>query len=297
MASSANNIKINPVNVYWQIEASECWDFTGATAAGLGGKYVTLDLVDGTAYYIWFDENNTDTDPVVSGRTAIPVDYAASASATAIATAFQTAVGAAVGLDATISGKVVTTKRVDIGEVTAPTIGNVTAGIALTVIRKGKDLDLGLLQGDIEPNVSPANLQITAHQFGMTPLASLSQGFETLELETVLLETDKAKLKEFYKIYGGSVTPVSGTEIFGAGTAVLGRNMLTEAARLILKPVNSVDDTNNFNFALAIPIPSSLVFSGENPEVLNVTWQGFVDRDFNSNINAVSIGDIFQTGL
>jgi hypothetical protein len=295
---NANNIQINPVNVYWRIEAQESWDFTGATASGLGGKYVTMYLPDGTGYYAWFDENNTDTDPAPGGLTAIPVDYAAAATASAIATAFQTAVEAVTGFTATISGLVVKTKRDAVGQCTLSTIGTVTAGLALTILRKGKDLDLGLLQGDIEPNFSPSNLSITAHQFGLTPLASLSQGFETLEVETVLLETDTAKLKELYKIYGGTLTPGGGTELFGAGTSVLGKNMLVEAARLIFKPVNSgVDDTKNFNFTLAVPVPSSIVFSGENPQTLNVSWSCFTDLEFNSNINAIAIGDIFQTGL
>jgi hypothetical protein len=296
MSSSSNNIKINPVNVYWQIEATEKWDFSEATAAGFGGKYMKFYLPDGTGYYAWGDENNTDTDPAVASHTAIAIEYAAGATPTAIATAFQTAVDALAGFIATRDGTEVTVKRVDVGECTVADEGT-TTDVTLTIIRKGKDFDLGLLQGDIEPNFEAANLTITAHQYGQTPLASLSQGFSDLSVETVLLETDKAKLKELYKIYGGTVTPGSGTEIFGAGSAVLGKNMLQEAARLVLKPVNATDDTGNFNIALAIPVPSSMSFSGENPSVLNVTWQGFIDRELNSAINAVSIGDIFQTGL
>lgn len=298
MASSANNIKINPVNVFWKIEGSESWDFTGATAAGLGGKYVTMYLPDGTGYYAWFDENNTDTDPAPGGGlTAIPVDYAANATASAIATAFQTAVAGVTGFDATVSGLVVTVVRDAVGEVTDATIGTVTAGLVLTILRRGKDLDLGLLQGDIEPNFAPQNLSVTAHQFGATPLASLSQGFSEITCETALLETEKSKLKALYKLYGGAYTPSGGTEVFGAGTSVLGKNLLIDAARLVFKPVNAVNDTDNFNFMLAVPVPSSLVFSGENPQVLNVTWQGFIDRDFDSRINAVAIGDIFQAGI
>lgn len=297
MSSSANNIKINPVNVYWQIEASECWDFTGATASGLGGKYVLLSNAAGVGYYAWFDENNTDTDPAVAGRTAIPVDYAAAATASAIATAFQTAVGAAAGFDATISGLVVTSKRTAVGEVDASTIGTVTAGIALTTIRTGKDFDLGLLQGNVEPSVSPANLDIKAHQFGTTPLASLSQGFDKIECKTVLLETDSAKLEEIYSVYGGSYTPGSGTRVYGAGGAVIGRNILTDAARLVLRPVNAVDNTTDTVIMLCVPVPESLSFSGENPQVLNVNWKGFLDTSVNGNVNAVAFGDVFQAGF
>jgi hypothetical protein len=296
MSCTATSIKINPVNVLWKIEAQESWDFSGVTASGLGGQYVTMYLPDGTGYYAWFDENNLDTDPAPASLTEIEVNYAASALPSAIATAFQTAVNAVSGFTATVSGTKVTVIRDDVGEVTAATVGTASS-VVLTTCRRGKNFDLGLLQGDIEPNFSPSNFIVQAHQYGLTPLASLSQGFEEISVETALLETSKSKLKELYKIYGGSVTPGGGTEIFGAGTAVLGKNILVDAARLVLKPVNSVNDTENFNIALCIPVPSSMVFSGENPQILNVTWQGFVDIDFNNKINAVSIGDIFQAGL
>lgn len=298
MGCDSNNIKINPVNVYWRIEANECWDFTGATAAGLGGKYVTFYLPNGSGYYAWFDENNTDTDPAPGGGlTAISVDYAASATATAIATAFQTAVDAVTGFSATIDGLVVCTQRDDVGEVTTSTIGTVTAGMTLTICRKGKDFDLGLLEGDVEPSVTPSNLDVKAHQFGPTPIASLSQGFEKIECKTVLLETNTSKLKAVYSIYGGSYTPGGGTEVFGAGSSVIGRNILTDAARLVLRPVNAVNNTTDTVIMLCVPVPDSLTFSGENPQKLSVTWKGFLDLGVNTNVNAMAFGDVFQTGF
>jgi hypothetical protein len=294
MSCDANAVKINPVNVYWQIEARDCWDFTGSTASGLGGKYILLSspTVD---YYVWWDENNTDTDPAVAGRTAIPVDYAASATLSAIITATQVAVDAVTGLEATIDGNSIEIVRDDIGEVTASTVGTTTT-VALTVVRKGKDFDLGLLQGDVEPSMTPAVLDIKAHQYGPTPIASLTQGFDKIECKTVMLETTTSKLQEVYSIYGGSFTPSLGTEIFGAGSASIGRNILTEAARLVLRPVNAGDNTTDTVIMLCIPVPDSLKFSGENPETLSITWKGFLDTSANSNYNALAFGDVFQPG-
>lgn len=297
MSVSTSNISISPVNVYWKIEAQECVDFADATASGLGGKYISFYKADGTGIYAWFDENNTDVDPAPAGLTAVPVDYAAGASAATIASAFVTAVGAAVGFDAAlISGSTTKVKviRTAVGEVAS--YGG-DSGLSVSVIRKGKNLDLGLLQGNIEPNFSPANLNITAHQYGVTPLASLAQGFEEISCETVLLETTKAKLSEFYKIYGGQETPVGGSLVVGAGSAVNGKNMLSEAARLVFKPVNAADDTQNYNIMLAVPVPGTLTFSGEDPKTLTVSWNGFIDLEFDSKFNAVAIGDVFQVGL
>lgn len=299
MAVSTANIEISPVNVFWKIEAQECVDFSNATASGLGGTYISFYREDGTGIYAWFDENNTDVDPAPGGGlVAVPVDYAASATPAAIASAFVTAVGAATGFDAAlVSGSTtkVNVKRTAVGEVA--TYGGTATQLETTIIRKGKNLDLGLLQGDIEPNFSPANFIVQAHQYGVTPLASLNQGFEEISCETVLLETTKSKLAEFFKIYGGEETPGGGTLVIGAGTAAQGKNLLTEAARLVFKPVNAVDETQNFNIMLAVPTPGTLTFSGENPKTLTVSWQGFVDLEFDSKFNAVAVGDVFQAGL
>lgn len=298
MAVSTANVSISPVNVFWKIEAQEVVDFSNVTASGIGGQYLSFYLPDGTGIYAWFDENTTDVDPAPGGLTEVEVDYAASATPAAIATAFVAAVGAATGFDAVlVSGSTtqVTVKRTSVGEVSAP--GGTATTAIVTRVRVGKNVDLGLLQGNIEPSFSPSNLVLTAHQTGVTPLAALNQGFEDISCETVLLETTKSKLAEFFKIYGGTETPGGGSQVIGAGTVSNGKNMLTEAGRLVFKPVNASDNTGNYNIMLAVPVPSSLTFSGEDPKTLTVTWQGFVDLEFDTKFNAVAIGDVFQTGL
>jgi hypothetical protein len=297
MSCSTNGVKIQPYNVTWIAEAGESWDFYGATASGLGGKYVTMYLPDGTGYYAWFDENNTDVDPAPSGLTEIEVDYAASATATAIATAFQTAVNAVTGFTATISGLVVTVERDDVGEVTDATIGSVTSGIELAICRRGKNYDLGLLQGDIELSAAPSNFELTAHQTGVSKLALLNQGFESVEITTVLLETNNSSIRDIYKIYGGAETPMAGTEVFGLGSGIIGKNMLIESARLRMRPVGASDGLNDITMMSAIPVPESMTLSGENPRTLSVTWTGFVDEAFNDKFNVLAFGDVDQAGL
>jgi hypothetical protein len=298
MASSVNNIAINPVNVYWKMEQTETWDFTGLTKAGLDAKaFQFYSALNAAAHYIWFDGTGATVDPAIAAFTQHEVTIGTD-TPTAIATAVAAVVTAITGFDATSSGPYVTVKRTAAGETTESfdAAGGDASDIVYTLTRRGRDMDLGLLQGDVECNFQPSNFILTSHQTGLTPLAALNQGFETLECTTTMLETHKANLKELYKIYGGVVQ--GGTsEVFGVGTASQGKNMMIEAGRLVLKPVNASDDTGNFNFMLAVPVPETLTFSGENPRVLSLTWQGFVDRDFNSKFNAIAIGDIYQTGL
>ena len=48
---------------------------------------------------------------------------------------------------------------------------------------------------------------------------------------------------------------------------------------------------------LAVPVPSSITFSGSNPRVLEVAWSGFPDLSKDSRVNSVLIGDPSQTGI
>ncbi len=295
--TSQNFIKINPVNVLWQIEAMERLDFTGVTGSPQNNKTVHLFLPTGVEHYFWLNYNSGGSDPTETG-TAHVVAVASGATSATIATDFATAIAAVTGFTASATGSVVTVCRVlgtGVGPVSNPTT-SLIAPFVLTQVRRGKDFNLGLLMGDISPAFEPANLIVQAHQFGKTPLASLNQGFAKLECVTKLLETDNTKLQDLYQIYGGSVTGGT-TTVFGAGTSVLGTNILVDAARLIFKPVNASDNTGNLVIQLALPVPGSLSFSGEKPSELSVTWQGFVDLLLNTKINALMLGDSTQTGL
>lgn len=296
--SSTNFIKINPVNVYWQIEAMEKLDFNGAVAASIQSKYIQLYLKT-VGHYFWVNYNSLGSDPSQTG-TGHAVVVSIGDADTVIAESFKVAIAAVTGFTAVRSGTVVTVCRTlstGVGEATTPTENFGDGYLVLTQVRRGKDFNLGLLKGDVDPKFSPTNLTINAHQFGKTPLLTLNQGFDKIEVATKLLETDNTKLKELHKIYGGTVTGGSSTDVFGAGTSVLGSNILVDAARLIFKPVNASDNLGNMQIALAIPVPGSLIFSGENPEELEVTWMGFADLLMNSKINVISFGDIYQTGL
>lgn len=297
MASSVDNVQIVPVNVYWKMEHTETWDFTGLTKAGLDGTSFKFNsATDAAKEFVWFDGTGSTSAPTVAGYTANKVDiHTGNTTDAQIAATTATAVSAISGFAASASGAIVTVKRTAVGLTTESS--DVDSGIVYALSRRGRDYDLGLLQGDVDLSFSPSNFVLNAHQYGKTPLAAINQGFEKLECSTTLLETQKSQLQELYTIYGGTLTPDAGTQVYGVGSISNGKNMMIEAGRLVLKPVNATDDSTNFNLMLAIPVPDSLTFSGENPRTLKLTWQGFVDRDFNTKFNAIAIGDVFQSGL
>ncbi len=297
MSGSANNVVISPVNVLWRIEASEQIDYTGLVAADLGNSYwIIRSAKDAVLYHLWHNLDAGGVDPAPGGSTAIEVAVTTGDSMSVVATAVAVAVDAVSGFDSSASDALVGVNRDVPGLVTDT--ADFDSGVAITICRRGKDFDLGLLQGDVELSAAFASFIVTAQQTGVTPRAALYQGIETLEVSTTMLETQNSKLSEIYGLYGtDGFTPGGGTEVFGVGTSKQGNNLLTDAARLVLKDVNAVDDLNNRTLMLCIPQPDSLVFSGENPRTLSVTWQGFVDDQMDSQISALNFGDETQTGL
>ena len=294
MSSGANNVKISPVNVRWQIEASEIIDFTGLTGFDVKGNSFNISTAkDLILNYIWGDDS-VEADPAVVGRVGVPFTVVGDTdTATVLAVSCAAALDALPGYNATAAAGIVTVVRADVGLVTAA--ADTDMGVAFTVCREGKDFDLGLLDGDVEFSVTPAMFDVTAHQTGVTKRAALFQGVEEISASTTMLETDISSLEEIYSLYGGSYTPGAGTKIFGIGTNKIGQNLLIGAARLVMRPTAAVDNTLDSVIMLAVPVPSSLVFSGENPRTLSVDWTGYVDDTYASDVvNTVAFGDVFQ---
>lgn len=290
MASSANNIVISPVNVLWRIEANHQITMVADVADSLDGKYFTLM---GT-HYVWFD-GVAAADPAPAGLTAIPVAYTTGDSAATLAGLVATAIDGLGDFNATASGAVVDVFADAVGSKTDS--ADVDAGVSVVICRRGKNFDLGLLEGDIEFNYTPSLNVVTSQQTGVTPRAALYQGAETIEATTVMQETQNSNLKEIYGLFGTSGFTPSTSEVFGIGTSKQGQNILVDAARLTLKDVNAVDETNNRSFMLAVPTPESLIFSGENPRTLSITWQGYIDDTVDSRVSAILFGDELQAGL
>lgn len=293
----AGNVEISPVNALWRIEAQEQLDFTGLTGADVKGNAFNISTAkNAILHYVWGDDGVV-SDPAIVGRTGVEFTVSGdSMTDSAIATAVAAALDALPGYVATASGAKVSVKRAAVGEVTSA--ADVDMGVVVTVCYKGKDVDLGLLSGDVELSLSPSVFTVQAHQTGLTPRAALMQGIETAEVGLELLETKTANLKEIYGVYGTTgFTPSMGTEVFGIGTSKQGENLLPYCARLELKPVNAVDDSKNVCLMLALPIPDSLVFSGENPRTLSVTFQGYVADGVDNRVSTVLFGNPAQTGI
>lgn len=291
MGSSANNIVISPMNLFWRIEAIHQFEMVADVADSLDGTYFT---VMGT-HYVWFD-GVAAADPAPAGLTAVPIAYTTGDSADTLAGLVNTALDALGDFGSAVSGAVVTVTAAAVGE--KDDSADVDAGVTVTICRKGKDFDLGLIEGEPSLNVEPDVLDVPAQQKGIVPVTSIIRGTNA-SAEITMLETPKSNLEEFYKIYGGSFTPGAGTKVFGIGTAAIGKNLLVDAARLEMVPVNVLSDelSYNVNIMLTAPVPGTLLFSGENVRTMTVTFKSYPDDSKDSRVDTVLIGDASQAGI
>lgn len=298
MASGdAANIINSPVNVFWRIEAQTELEFSGSTDDPDALEFNIFEP-DGTKVRFIFDLDGVSTIPAAgAGERVVEIDVVTGDSAATRASKAQVVIDGDSAFSATVSSTTVTVTGAAVGRVT--NAADVDSGITITTCRTGQDLDLGLLSGTVDPTLDAQNFEVTAHQTGIVTRALLHQG-SNIEVTTTLLETTKSKLAELYGVYGSqSFTPGGGTEVFGVGTGAIGTNLLVQAARLEMIPVTSVSAelSYNTNFMLALPIPGTLSFNGEEPRTLEVTWRGFPDTNITSTVDTLLFGDPTQTGL
>ena len=111
------------------------FDATGAVATNLDGTYF---LVSSTAtdYYVWFNLDGGSVDPMVAGRTGIPVAIATGNPSTTIASNIQNAIQNVGGAKTIFY--YLTTSAGDFFRITNNTVGNVTDIGAGTAVGPGK---------------------------------------------------------------------------------------------------------------------------------------------------------------
>jgi hypothetical protein len=290
--NAAGNIKIQPRNALWEIEEKTCIEVSSNAGSVLDGKSFKFWAGGDTAkFYVLLDEGSA-TDPAYPGFTKITAAIVAEDSAAAIATAIKTAVDANSNFVATASGSTVNI-ACEVAADTTPTL-DVDTDFIFTRAQEGGSTDLGLLEGDISTTFSESTFEVFAHQYGTTLLSDLRQGV-SVEVSMVMQESDPAKLKAvFSRSAGGTHTPLSGTELWGWGTSRLGTSTIIQARRLILKPVNAVDESETLCFWKAYAMPDSLTISGENPQTTSIAFKVYRDESKPSAISYFSYGDYTQ---
>lgn len=293
MASNVGNIRIEPVNVTWEIE--EQWQVTcvADVSSSLQSKYFKMYDGANAGYYVWLNVGGSGVDPAVANHTEVEIAISANASASAVATAISAAVDALAGFHASASGADVLITANVAGD--ADDMVDVSTGFVFTQCQDGGALDLGYLDGNVEATFEETLLEVKAHQTGANLLAELRQGHVT-EVTLTMKECDPDHLKDiFARGAGATHTPSGGTEVFGWGTSRQGLNTVVQARRLVLHPVAEGSSAlKDVCLWKAYPMPDTLVFSGEDMKTLGLTFKTYIDDSKPDEINRWMQGDWTQ---
>lgn len=295
MSCNVANIKIDPIDAYWEIEEQVCLNAQNIVAANLDAKYFNIYDAS-TTYYVWFNLDAGSVDPAPGG-TGIEVAVTTGDSVATILGAMKTAIEGATGYTGRIDGNELYI-TLDVTDKVSSDAADVDSGLEVVVVTKGGSIYLGVIDSDVEPNFSEDKLDVTGHQFGTSILAQLRQG-NNAEVSIALKESNKALYQEIFEAGGGTFTPVAGTELFGWGDNKQGSNVIKNSRRLRFNPVRlgNADRSEDLTFWLAYPNPDSIVYSGENFKLLNVTFTTFLDLSKPRALRRFAFGDSSQTGI
>lgn len=300
----AGNIEIVPIMAsYGQYECATVVA-TADVASSHNNDYFRLYDFNDDPYYVWFNVGGAgvDPDPDTGASDPIEVDIAVGASAATVAAAIAAAIDAFAG-GLWESTNVAGSASVCICSMQPGVQRHVVAGVGLTGFTyttniNGSYLDLGFIDGDVEPTYDVQSLEVKAHQTGTTILTKLVQG-KTVTLELSLLELTDTIYQTVFKQIGDVATPTGGTvDVVALGTGSNGRNLINKAGKLVLHPYNlaSSDRSKDLAIWLASLVPVSEPHSGENPVQLKVQLTSYPDNSRQANFNIFVRGDHLQAG-
>lgn len=297
MACSTNvsNIRLEAAFVSWGRKNKDCITPVADVAGSLNDTYFEFSSPT-VSYYVWYNVNSLGTDPALAGKTGIEVALATGAAASAVVTATVSAIETAGAAWATADsdGLSFDLECKVIGAVISATADTGSTGFAFVAKVVGLGGDLGRTSDGIEVSFETTSFEVKANQSGETLLDEIKTG-NVLSCSMNLLEMTQARWSELVgEGLGDKLTPAGGTEFVGFGSSKDYVSMLDLAGELVLKPVNSSDNSRNFTFWKSLPKPSSVNFSGTDLQVMAVEFSAYVDETKDSKISLGGFGDQTQ---
>lgn len=290
---------LSAADVKWVRREGSCVD-VNSIADTQDGTYFEIDAPDDHAgnnqeFYVWFDLDGSSVDPAIAGRTGIEVDILTGETAEEVAA--KTA--AAIDLNANFRAKVnssdlsqVLIKSYYGGAVTQATTDGDTSFVFVQT-NSGLGGDLGKTSGGVELAMEAQSVQIFADQTGQIPQDEVFIG-SNVEVTVSLMEMTQERWKTVVgSVTGDSFTPAGGSELVGYGTSRLYQSFFDLGGQLILHPSRKASTDRSFDLNLwkCAPKPASVNFSGEDPQMMEVTFTALPDTEVESAINLMTFGD------
>lgn len=300
--TSQTDFLLSAADVSWGRQECSTFDFSGvSTVASLAGDYITFNSPAShgaaeTLRYFWFDQTGSNTDPAPSGAgTGTEIDISSAADVSAAVAAIVAAIDGVAGIKASVSSssnQVFIVESQFIGAATAADASNASgASVSRTVTGIGGSL--GKTDGGVEVSMETTTVQITADQTAGIILDEVLTG-NTVEVSMSLLEMTAERWETVVgSVVGDTYTPSSGTQLVGIGTSRVYQSLFDLGGLLILHPSRFADSDRSKDIVLwkAAPKPSSINFSGSEPQVMEVTFSGLSNSNVQEAINIMSFGD------
>lgn len=303
MASTQQSTTLlSAADVTWVRKEKTCID-VNVVATALDAKYFEIDAPasHGGAnqeFFVFFDLDGASVPPAPAGKTAIEVDVVTGDTETQVATKLAAAVEANANFYAKVDPNDATQVLIEPkfgGPVGAPTT-DVDTTFDIQQISSGLGGDLGKTSGGVELSMEASTIQITSDQTGAIPLDEVFNG-STVEASMSLLEMTPERWKTVVgSVTGDTFTPSGGTELVGMGTSRQYVSLFDLGGMLILHPTRYPASDRSYDITLfnSAPKPASIGFSGEEPQVMEVTFTALEDRNVNSAISLMAFGDSEQ---
>jgi len=295
---STTSFLLSAADVSWGRREETCVTVNVAAAA-LDGKYFLLEGIDddfGTdvPYYVWFNLDAGSVDPAPAGRTAIEVAVTTGEAAADVAAALLAAVEAEAAFRAS-AGSIATQISIQSeykGKVAAAS-ADVDTTFTFERNVEGAGGDLGKTSGGVEITMETTTAPILADQTGQIVQDEFLTG-QTIEVSMSLLEmTEENWERVVGSVTGDVYTPAGGTQLVGFGEDRLYASLFDLGGELVLHPSRFAESDRSKNITLwkSAPKPASINFSGEEPQLMEVTFTALADRSIQSAINLMAFGD------
>jgi hypothetical protein len=295
VASAKTDIKLEAVNVYWGVEKCDSVTFVDDVTGSLSGEYWDINVIGGdleteTQYYVLMD-NGSAVDPAPSGKTKISVNYTDDDDAATLAGLFVTALSA-LDVSASASAGVVTYENKYIGKVTEEDFSNAPS-FTFVNLREAKGGSLGsTAQGGSTLNMEAQSVDLVSDQTGSLVLGQIYTG-SAASIDMSLIEMTKERWETVVGSVTGDVhTPSGGTRLVGYGESRLYQNLFDLGGKLILRPISKQDDkSEDVVFWKSAPLPSSISYSGQDIQGMEVSFVAYNDKSKPSEISLFAQGD------
>lgn len=300
-SSSSSSFLLSAANVSWGTR--ECYTIkVNDAAADLGGEYFLIDALSsnfGTnvEYYAWFSDG-VAADPAPAGKTAIVIDISGDTTAAEVATSLSAAFEAHSDFRSSFvsgSSDTIIIESEFKGAVTNPA-ADVDSLLTITRQRVGNGGDLGKTSGGVEVSMEAQSVQINSDQTGALVLDEVFTGSSVEATMSFLEMTPERWALLVGSVTGDTYTPAGGTELVGYGESRLYQSFFDLGGELVLHPTRYADSdrSRDITFFKSAPKPASINFSGEDPQVMEVSFTALADRAVNSAISLMAFGDSEQ---